>query len=135
MCLRRTIFDCGNKIRRKKSVRVGVVKKAWRWEWSSAGVHVGQKKETICLEDITNLIDVTVESWKEYIDSDESEEDVKAIRINTMLGRPLGTNTFMMKLSKKVGRILKVKPRGRPKKESKWETTVSIRSFCSITLS
>ncbi len=71
------------------------------------------------MEDITDLIDVTVESWKEYIDSDESAEDVKAIRINTMLGRPLGTNTFLMKLSKKAGRILKVKPRGRPKKESK----------------
>ena len=100
----------------RNPVRVGFVRKAWRWKWSSAGVHVGQKKEIIYLEDITNLIDINIESWREYRDSDESMEVVKAIKRNTLLGHPLGTNTFILKLSKKAGRILKVKAKGRPKK-------------------
>ncbi len=73
----------------KNPVRAGIVKKAWRWKWSSAAAHIGKGNGVICLEDITNLIDVSIEPWKEFIDSEESEEDVNSIRRNTVLGRPL----------------------------------------------
>ncbi len=101
----------------RNPVRAGIVRKPWRWKWSSAGVHVGQGDGVINLENITTLIDTTAEEWKEYIDSDENEEEVKDIRKHTLLGRPLETKDFIAKLGKRIGRVLSVLPRGRPKKQ------------------
>jgi len=100
----------------RNPVRAGIVRKPWRWRWSSAGVHVGQGDGVINLENITTLIDTTAEEWKEYIDSDENEEEVEGIRKHTLLGRPLGTKDFIAKLGKRIGRVLSVLPRGRPRK-------------------
>ncbi len=102
----------------RNPVRAGIVRKPWRWKWSSAGVHVRQGDGVINLENITTLINTTAEEWKEYIDSDENEEEVKDIRKHTLLGRPLGTKDFIAKLGKKIGRVLSVLPRGRPKKQT-----------------
>ncbi len=102
----------------RNPVRAGIVRKPWRWKWSSAGVHVGQGEGVINLENITTLIDTTAEEWKEYIDLDENEEKVEDIRKHTLLGRPLGTKDFIAKLGKRIGRVLNVLPRGRPKKKS-----------------
>jgi putative transposase len=101
----------------RNPVRAGIVRKPWRWKWSSAGVHVGQGDGVINLENITALIDTTAEEWKEYIDLDENEEEVENIRKHTMLGRPLGAKDFIAKLGKRIGRVLSVLPRGRPKKQ------------------
>jgi putative transposase len=101
----------------RNPVRAGIVRKPWRWKWSSAGVHVGQEDGVMNLEEITSLIDTTAEEWKEYIDLDENEEKVEEIRKHTLLGRPLGTKDFIAKLGKRIGRVLNVLPRGRPKKQ------------------
>ena len=101
----------------RNPVRAGIVRKPWRWKWSSAGVHVGQGDGVINLENITTLIDTTAEEWKEYIDLDENEEEVENIRKHTLLGRPLGTKDFIAKLGKRIGMVLSVLPRGRPKKK------------------
>jgi len=100
----------------RNPVRAGIVRKPWRWKWSSAGVHVGQGDGVIHLANITTLIDTTVKEWEEYIDLDENEEEVEVIRKHTLLGRPLGTKEFIAKLGKRLGRVLSVLPRGRPKK-------------------
>ncbi len=102
----------------RNPVRAGIVGKPWQWKWSSAGEHVGKRNGIINLENITTLIDTTVKEWKEYIDLDENEEEVNNIRKHTMLGRPLGTKNFIAKLGKRLGRVLSVLPRGRPKKIS-----------------
>lgn len=102
----------------RNPVRAGIVRKPWQWKWSSAGEHTGQGSGIINLEKITTLIDTSVEEWKEYIDSVENEEEVVSIRKHTMLGRPLGTKDFVSKLGKRLGRVLSILPRGRPKKKS-----------------
>ncbi len=101
----------------RNPVRAGIVRKPWRWKWSSAGVHVGKENGIINIEQITNLIDTSTEEWKEYIGSDENEEEVEDIRKHTLLGRPLGTKDFIAKLGKRIGMVLSVLPRGRPKKQ------------------
>lgn len=73
---------------------------------------MGQRNGIIYFEDITSLIDTSVEVWKQYIDSDENEEVIENIRKHTLLGRPLGTTAFIAKLGKKAGRVLSVLPRG-----------------------
>ncbi len=47
----------------------------------------------------------------------ETEEIVEEIRKHTFLERPLGTKDFIAKLGKRIGRVLNVLPRGRPKKQ------------------
>ena len=51
----------------RNPVRAGIVRKPWRWKWSSAGEHSGLEKRIIQLENITTLIDTTKDEWKEYI--------------------------------------------------------------------
>jgi len=101
----------------RNPVRAGIVRKPWRWKWSSAGEHVGQGNGIINLGKITTLIDTSAEEWKEYIDLVENEEEVENIRKHTMLGRPLGAKDFISKLGKRLGKVLSVLPRGRPKKQ------------------
>jgi putative transposase len=101
----------------RNPVRAGIVRKPWQWKWSSAREHVGQKNAIINLQKMTTIIDTSVEEWKEYIDLVENEEEVENIRKHTMLGRPLGTKEFIAKLGKRIGRVLSILPRGRPKKK------------------
>jgi Transposase and inactivated derivatives len=102
----------------RNPVRAGIVRKPWRWEWSSAGEHVGQRKGVIDIEKIATRIDTSVEEWKDYIDLAENKEEIENIRKHTMLGRPLGTKDFIAKLGNRLGRVLSVLPRGRPKKDA-----------------
>ena len=129
----------------KNPVRVGIVKKAWEWKWSSAATHIGEANQMIHMEDITNLIDVSTESWKQYLDSDENEKDTDDIRKHTLLGIPLGTAvSFNVKPDKKVDRLvsvlsvdklkkrtvkkLSVSPKGRPTKRTVKQSSVSPKS-------
>ncbi len=102
----------------RNPVRAGIVRKPWQWKWSSAGEHVGQRKGILDIEKITTLIDTSDEEWKDYIDLAENKEEVENIRKHTLLGRPLGEKDFIVKLGKKLGRVLSVLPRGRPKKKN-----------------
>ncbi len=103
----------------RNPVRAGIVKKPWQWKWSSAGEHIGQRKGIVNIEKITTLIDTSDEEWKDYIDLAENKEEVENIRKHTLLGRPLGAEDFIAKLGKRLGRVLSVLPRGRPKKKNK----------------
>ena len=100
----------------KNPVRARLVRKAWNWEWCSAGFHTGRSKDIIGLGDIREILDLGIEGWKEYLEADEIREEVEKIRRNTMLGRPMGSSRFMEELEKKVGSVIKTLPRGRPRK-------------------
>jgi hypothetical protein len=128
----------------KNPVRAGIVKKAWKWKWSSAAAHIGKTNSMIHLENITNLVDVSTKSWKQYLNSNENEEDINDIRNHTLLGFPLGTTSSDAKPDKKVGRLISVLSkdklkkravrllgalsRGRPKKRTVKKSKVSTRS-------
>jgi hypothetical protein len=42
---------------------------------------------------------------------------MEGIREKTRIGRPLGSNNFIEKLEGQLKRVLKLKPKGRPKKK------------------
>ena len=95
-----------------------MVEKPWEWKWSSAAAHVGQVDSKISLGPLNSFTGASVQRWKQFIDSEEGEKELKVIRQRTMTGRPLGTTSFVTKLSQMLGRALRAMPRGRPKKES-----------------
>jgi putative transposase len=112
----------------KNPVRAGIVKNAWEWKWSSAATHIGEANQMIHLEDITNLIDVSTESWKQYLDSNENEEDINDIRKHTLLGFPLGTASSSVKPDKKVERLISVLSKDKQKQRTAKQSSTSTRS-------
>jgi putative transposase len=57
----------------RNPVRTKLIKKPWEWIWSSAGAHTGSKAGFIRLGNLFDLIDMSCQKWKQYIDSKEIE--------------------------------------------------------------
>ncbi len=102
----------------RNPVRAKIVTRARDWKWSSAPVHCGGEKGSIRLASMKDLVEIDSVSWEDYLVGEEDEAQIDAIRTHTIKGRPLGRESFIEKLEKMAGRILTVKPRGRPKKRS-----------------
>jgi putative transposase len=94
-------------------VRAKMVRKAWRYKWSSAAEHIGTDTAGSILNkqrwaNMTKGLD-----WKSFL-SERDEEGVEAIRLTTSRGRPLASDTFLSKLEVKLNRRLRPLPEGRP---------------------
>ena len=55
--------------------------------------------------------------WKTFIERSEEEAAMKSLRLNTNRGRPLGSDSFLSKLEKTLGRRVRPLPPHRPRKE------------------
>jgi len=87
------------------------------WEWSSAKIHCGlEKRDELGVNKLFDYIGYKQQEWKNFINLPDIGLEVNRIRENTKKGRPLGTDTFIGKLEKKLNRVLKLKSQGRPKK-------------------
>lgn len=102
----------------RNPVRANIIEKPWQWKWSSALAHINkEEKSSLKLTDLFKIIDMSYDSWKQYIDSKEDKKELDNIRTHTLTGRPLGTMTFIEELEKRFDRRLVALPKGRPKKE------------------
>ena len=99
-------------------VRAGIVRKAWKYEWSSAAAHTGGVDSTGMLQLDAFRRMATAESWKAYLTEREDDMLIETIRAKTSRGRPLGSDSFVSKLETMVGRRLRPLANGRPRKES-----------------
>lgn len=97
-------------------VRAGILKEAWKWKWSSAAYSFGISDGLIELRGIEDFTGMSFEDWRQFLLSEESEGDIKTIRKYTMLGRPLGTDDFIAKMSRRANKVLTVMQKGRPRK-------------------
>lgn len=100
----------------RNPVRAKLVSKPWQWQWSSAQAHTNRGKSSIHLENLFNFIDTEPHEWKEYIDIKEDREIISDIKKHTFAGRPLGGESFMEMLEKKLDRRFPVLTKGRPRK-------------------
>lgn len=104
----------------RNPVRMKIVKKPWQWGYSSALAHIDAKSTSpIKLKNLFDILDMTPESWKKYIDSSEESASLNKIRSNTLTGRPLGGIDFVKQMEKRFQRRLLALPRGRPKEETR----------------
>lgn len=97
-------------------VRARLRRKPWRYEWSSAAVHVDAKARS----DIVNLPGwydrISAAQWRKELTGGLSESEVGRLRSRMHTGRPLGSDSFLSKLERVLGRRLRPLPVGRPKK-------------------
>ena len=98
-------------------VRAKLCRKPWRYEWSSAAVHVDAKARSELLN-LPQWFDmISPEQWRKALNAGIDEAQLARLRANTHTGRPLGTDSFLSKLEKLLGRRVRPLPVGRPKKE------------------
>lgn len=96
-------------------VRAGLTQKAESWPWSSAEYHITNKGGILSLKNIRDLF--KIDNWQNYLAQKEEDVLIQKIRLNTLTGRPLGSELFVSKLENLFGKRLHALPRGRPKNE------------------
>jgi len=98
-------------------VRAKLCRKPWRYEWSSAAAHVDGKARSKLL-DLSRWYGMTSgEQWRKELSAKIDESNLAHLRVNTHTGRPLGSDSFLSKLEKVLGRRVRPLPVGRPRKK------------------
>jgi len=106
-------------------VRIGLVRHASQFIWSSARAHLDVADESGLLEQglFTDLLDMTwwrtrftTEAWNGCLESDITDEALNEIRVSARAGRPYGQSDFVKGLEMSVGRRLTRGKPGRPRK-------------------
>lgn len=103
----------------RNPVRARMVRKAERYLWSSAAGHCGLKDDEVLTKKAKwqKRFD-EIEDWSSWLAEGESSEELGNLRRNVDKGLPCGTESFIRKLERLVGRSLIFKPQGRPRKEA-----------------
>ena len=95
-------------------VRAGLVERPEQWRWSSARTHLGLVDDGVTEK--APLLD-RIEDWHALLASGLEERSRDAIRSRERTGHALGGDAFMERLRATVGRVVKARPRGRPKRD------------------
>ncbi len=103
----------------RNPVRAKMIRRAWKYEWSSAAAHSGKGAPASLLEmEIWNN-ETSPERWQKILVEKEDAGAVEQLRSKTSTGRPLGSDSFISKLEARFGRRLRPLPPGRPRKANK----------------
>ena len=96
-------------------VRARIVRKPWGYAWSSAAAHVGQPDAWGLLNLDVWRRDWPEREWRKTLNESLEDSAVEAIRRHTSRGRPLGSDGFLSKVERLLGRRVRALPTGRPK--------------------
>ncbi|MEW6358204.1 MAG: transposase [Planctomycetota bacterium] len=97
----------------RNPVRARLVRKAWRYRWSSAAYHAGERATDPLVKE-RDLWDLGGD-WKSFLE-EEDEESNAALRLSTRTGRPYGEEDFVTLLEELTGRMLRRGKPGRPRR-------------------
>ncbi len=100
-------------------VRAGLVTTAVEWPWSSARAHVRPiaSDGVLCSGWIEHFGQWNYEEWAEILEAGSPDGECESVRRATMAGEPFGSRDFVAELERRVGKNLRVRERGRPRKE------------------
>ncbi len=98
----------------RNPVGAWVVGKPELYPWRSAAGHAGGRRDPVLSRQLEKQSRVS--DWSKWLRQRDSSEEVERLRQHTRTGRPLGSAAFMSRLEKKLGRVLRARPRGRPSK-------------------
>ncbi len=95
-------------------VRVGIVKRAEDYKYSSAKAHLLGARDILLKELLFDKREL--EEYRKFMRMGDEKGILNEIRRQTRLGKPLGGEGFLKALSKRLGRSLVFRPKGRPRK-------------------
>ncbi len=98
-------------------VKACLVSKSELWKYSSAASHVYGNEDTLLSR--TLRLNEMIDDWKEFLSLTPSEQDIKILQQYERTGRSLGSDGFLTRIEKSIGRLLKPKRPGRKPKEGK----------------
>ena len=98
-------------------VRAKICRLPWRYEWSSSAAHVDEAARGELLNLTSWYKMVSAKEWRRELAGGIDEAQMARIRLSTHTGRPFGTDTFVSKLEKMLGRRVRPLPAGRPRKK------------------
>jgi len=98
----------------RNPVRARLVRKAENYPWSSAAGHTGRREDPLLSR--RPEIEAAIRDWSKWLQQRQPDAVIARIRQSTRTGRPLGDDSFVRRLEKLCGRILRPKPGGRPRK-------------------
>jgi putative transposase len=98
-------------------VRAGLVRKPWRYRWSSAGAHCEGKEDALLAGLSAWCREYSADQWRETLRAVyRCGETSEVIREHTRTGRPLGSDSYIEALEQRLGRGLRAGRIGRPKR-------------------
>ena len=102
----------------RNPVRAGLVRKAWRYPWSSAAAHAGKGADRAGLLDLARWHETwSAEIWEEWLTGDPPAQEQERLRRAAQRGRPLGSDDFLADVEARLGHRLRPLPVGRPRKQ------------------
>jgi putative transposase len=101
----------------RNPVRAGMERRAEDYRWSSAAAHCGKGVDGLLNPEsgLSRKLSET-EDWSAWLAEGDETEELQMLRRNVEKGLPCGSEDFVQKLGRQVGRLLEYRPRGRPKK-------------------
>ena len=97
-------------------VRARLIQRSEEYPWSSAAAHLsGRDNQLVKVRPLLGLFG----NWKRLLDRSVEEDVAEKIRLHERTGRPFGTDEFIEKLEKQLGRKLTFGKRG-PKEKQKF---------------
>ena len=105
----------------RNPVRAGMVDWAEDYRWSSAAAHCGLRADDVLSDPCGLTSELTPDRWRQWLREPWEAEDEMIARLRqcTHTGRPAGGTDFIARLEALVGRVLRAKRVGRPKKDRK----------------
>ncbi len=101
----------------RNPVRAKMVRKAENYTWSSATAHCkGQTDAVLTTKAYWKKQFESIGDWSAWLAEGDQEEEITIIRRNVEKGIPCGSDRFVKKLEKQIGRVLQYRPPGRPGK-------------------
>ena len=95
-------------------VHAGMVERPEDYVWSSARAHLEERDDELVR--VQPMLD-RVDDWQDFLAHDPSRATLQELRKHTQTGRPLGDETFLNRLERLTGRVLRPGERGRKKRE------------------
>ena len=100
----------------RNPVRAKMVTKAEEYRWSSAAAHCGQRRDSVLTgkKAWTNQFNA-IADWSSWLLAEDDAGKMQLLRLHVEKGLPCGSEDFVHKLGRIIGRALEFRPQGRPK--------------------
>jgi putative transposase len=88
----------------RNPVRAGLVKRPEEYHYSSAKSHIKRIRDPLLA---LFYLHEEIRDWRKYLKEPDDEQRIRIFHKHILTGRPLGKESFVKKLEKSIGRILR----------------------------